>query len=367
MIKICHVTTVHRRYDIRIFEKECKSLAIHFDVFLMVTDGLGNERKEGVQIIDCGAVSKNRLLRIISSSWKMYRVTRAMKECLVFHFHDPELLLMGLCLSIFHNKKVIYDVHEDVPEDILVKYWIPKPVRTLVSWCYKQVESAISRKLSLIVCSTPYIRQRLIRTNTNTIDIKNYPQPMFTEINSVERTYALCYIGLITASRGIIHILNILDKVNCRFALAGTFESDRLENQLRAHANWRLVDYQGVVSQKEVRDLLVASEIGIVVLADIPTFVQSLPLKLFEYMGAGLAVIASNFPLWKEIVEENECGLCIPPTEAKLLEAVNYLLANKSLVRQMGTRGIEAVRNHYNWHVEFVKLLQAYNDLVQNR
>jgi len=54
--KVTHLTSVHRRYDPRIFIRICSSLAANgYSVWLVVADGLGDEVKNGVSIVDVGA------------------------------------------------------------------------------------------------------------------------------------------------------------------------------------------------------------------------------------------------------------------------------------------------------------------------
>lgn len=371
MKEVCHITTVHSRYDIRIFQKECKSLAAHFKVYLIVADGLGNEVVDSVSIIDSGKRPDSALLRIVSASVKAYRKALALKECSVFHFHDPELLGVGLLLKLLHRKKVVFDVHEDVPEDILLKHWIPRPVKKNVSLAYEMIESFITRRFDLIVCSTPHIRNRFLAFNHNSIDIKNYPhvQTQIVDIDPEDKNieYELCYIGSIAAERGIYHILNVLPEANTNFALAGVYDNADIECQIKKHPNWKLVQYKGVLTAAQVKNLLSASRVGLVVLDSTPTFVTSLPIKLFEYMAAGLAVIASDFPLWREIVIGENCGICIPPSsDHELLKAINYLRDHPQETLQMARNGIRAIKEKYRWEVEYETLKKAYFDLLKD-
>ena len=93
-----------------------------------------------------------------------------------------------------------------------------------------------------------------------------------------------------------------------------------------------------------------------------PNHVNALPNKMFEYMSAGLPVIASNFPLWKEIVEGNKCGLTVNPLSPKeIAEAIRYLLAHPEEARKMGENGRKAVLEKYNWDNESRKLMVFYN------
>ena len=107
------------------------------------------------------------------------------------------------------------------------------------------------------------------------------------------------------------------------------------------------------------------ADIGIVCFLPEPNHINAIPNKLFEYMAAGLAVIASNFPLWQKIVKEIGSGICVDPLNPKeIAQAINYLHHKKSLVYRMGTKGQKAVLSKYNWEKEKHKLLELYNEIL---
>jgi len=98
-LKIAHLTSVHARYDIRIFHKECVSLAkAGYDVTLVVADGKGDEEKNGVTIVGVGQKPKSRIKRMILTVTKVYKAAKR-KDADVYHFHDPELLPVGWLLQ----------------------------------------------------------------------------------------------------------------------------------------------------------------------------------------------------------------------------------------------------------------------------
>ena len=87
--------------------------------------------------------------------------------------------------------------------------------------------------------------------------------------------------------------------------------------------------------------------------------------KLYEYMAAGLPVIASDFPLWKKIIEKNYCGICIDPSNPeKIAKAIEYLIKHPDEAKKMGGNGKKAVLEKYNWENESKKLLKVYKNLA---
>jgi glycosyltransferase involved in cell wall biosynthesis len=87
---------------------------------------------------------------------------------------------------------------------------------------------------------------------------------------------------------------------------------------------------------------------------------------MFEYMSAGLPVIASNFPLWKEIVEGNKCGICVDPMDPKAIaSAIQWMIDHPEEAEEMGKNGRRAVETKYNWANESKKLVGLYQRLIQ--
>ena len=125
------------------------------------------------------------------------------------------------------------------------------------------------------------------------------------------------------------------------------------------------MDYRGWLDRQGVKTVLNESFAGLVTLHPIVNYLDALPVKMFEYMAAGLPVIASNFALWKQIIEGNQCGLCVDPLNPKAIaEAIDYLVTHPEEAEKMGLNGQRAVQELYNWGNEERKLIQLYESLT---
>lgn len=365
-INICHMTTVHPRTDTRIILKECSSLAMNgWSVSLLVNDGKGREVVNGVEIEDIKLQFKSRILRIMLAPIKML-FTALSKKADVYHFHDPELIPVGLVLRLL-RKKVIYDAHEDVPRQILTKTWIPIYLRRVVSSIFELLEDFSVKRFSHVFTATDFITKRFSQKIDGVTTINNYP--LLSEFISVDRAKveqkSICYIGGITRIRGIKELVKALEYVgDVKLYLAGIFESDKLKQEITTLEGWKKVEFLGFANRKSVCDVFSKSRVGILPFLPVPNHIHSSPNKMFEYMSAGLPIIATNFEYWVEIVEKNRVGVCaMSECPEKLAEKISFLLNNESLANELGKNGKKLVDNAFNWNVEEKKMLSVYSDL----
>lgn len=364
---VCHITSVHGRYDIRIFVKECVTLANSgCDVALIVADGRGDELKHKVNIYDIGRPSDRRD-RLVNTGKKIYAKVLALNPKIV-HFHDPELMFIGLRLAK-DGYKVVYDVHEDVPKQILSKHWVPKILRPLLSFAVKQVERYVAKRIAGAVVTTSIIAKRFLTYNKNTVTVCNYPLLNTNDLNLAEtpwekREDTLCYVGSISKTRGIIQLIKSLAVSKLHLKLAGIVSSDLTLDDLEQLDGYNWVDYMGVLPHPQIADLLSKTRVGMVTLLPTPSYVEALPIKLFEYMLAGVPVVASDFDFWREIVLKYNCGILVDPYNVKqIADACKHLIENPEIAAKMGQNGRSAVLAHFNWDEQAKRLVQLYSDL----
>lgn len=365
MIRICHITTVHSRYDVRIFHKECKSLSKHYDVSLIVADGLGDEIKEGIRIFDIGLRQTSRIKRARVDSKKAYKKALEL-DCELYHFHDPELTQIGVKQKK-HGKKVIYDTHEDLPRQIMGKPYINKYIKPILSKFVEWQENKAAKQFDYICSATPFIRDRFKKINKNTIDINNYPIIGELHTSDIKKTNTFCYTGGITEERGIINFVKALKNINTKIILAGPVDSNSYLDKMKNLEEWEKVDFLGLVDRKKVGNIMSESIAGLVTFLAMPNHVNAQPNKIFEYMSSAIPVIGSNFKLWKEIIEDNNCGICINPDKPEeIAQAMKYLQENPDIAKQMGENGQKAVLEKYNWNNEEQKLIKVYKTILND-
>ncbi|MDD5405353.1 MAG: glycosyltransferase [Sulfurovaceae bacterium] len=368
-INITHLTSVHARYDTRIFVKECSSLVKNenYQVSLIVADGNGDEVKNEVHIFDVGAKTGGRISRMTNTVKKVFEKAVELDSD-IYHMHDPELIPVGLKLKKI-GKKVIFDAHEDTPKQLRNAPYLNTFFRTTLSGAYGIFERFTLAKFDYIITATPYIREKFLSINKNSIDINNFPilEELGNNTPWNEKKDEICYVGGIAKIRGIKELIRAMESVkNVRLNLAGKFIEKDVENEVKKYAGWSKVNEFGFVGRKEIADILSRSKAGIVTLHPIINYQDALPVKMFEYMAAGIPVIASNIPLWQEIIEGTNCGICVDPMKpSQIADAINFIMTHQDVAQKMGANGKKAVFKKYNWGIEEAKFLRVYEEIIR--
>ncbi|MGI6119285.1 MAG: glycosyltransferase family 4 protein [Desulfosporosinus sp.] len=364
-MKICHFTSVHPYKDTRIFLKECATLAAAgYEVHLVAPDAPEQVLK-GIHLHSAATPAGGRFSRMTKTVWAVYQKVRAL-DADIYHFHDPELLLVGLLLKR-KGKKVIYDSHEDVPRDILMKNWIPAYLRALISGAYEVFENFAAKRMSYVIAATPFIQKRFAKITPHCKAVNNYPILDELEYGNPDwdkKKRAVTYVGSITAVRGIAEMVQAIGKTDVKLFLGGKFSPLQLREEIRTLPGWEKVEELGQIDRTEVARIFSISRAGLVLLHPGPNHTDAQPNKLFEYMSAGIPVIGSHFPLWQEIIEGNNCGLCVDPLDpAAIAKAITWLADHPAEAMSMGENGRKAVRENYNWDAEGKTLITIYEGL----
>jgi len=370
MPKIVHMTSAHPAFDTRIFLKECRTLAqAGYDVVLVAS----HTRDEIVDGVRIRAVpkSKGRMERFTKTSWQVYKAAAAEDGDLYHIQNELELLFWGQLLRL-KGKKVIYDMHENLLKSIPTKPWIKPLFRPLVALVCAILERILMRKIPVIFAEDSYSKDyRWVKKSTTVLNMPLTSQLL--QINEIKYSKpTLGYIGGVTPERGSIVTLDALKILKSKgyavdWECIGPLDYTHRKELRHLINRYGLegVRVRGYLSPTEGWPVIARCHIGLALLKPIPNYYESYPTKLFEYMALGLPVITSNFPLYRQVVEKERCGICVDPeSPEETAQAVQYLLEHWDEAVAMGKRGQLAAVEKYNWELEQKKLLHFYDSLL---
>lgn len=364
---ICQISSAHKWFDERIFQKQCKSLSrAGYQVKLIIP----KERSEIIDSIKIIAlpVGLSRLKRILLLGQILIKALRENAD--LYHIHDPELMLVGILLKLA-GKSVIYDVHEDYKEAILSRDYLAQGVRRLLANFVSLLEKITSRFFDYTIVVDSNIQAKFPAKKTERIT--NVPPASIfchcrSDYTSGKPLHAV-FIGAITKLHGAEKILQAIHfsryKQNVEIHLIGTIVEPELislcENTPQVFTHGRLPWSQSL-------QMLENADIGLFLYQPTPAhlhFTGEGNTKIFEYMGSGLPIIYSDFPPLRNLMESIGCGVPVDPTDpVKIAEAIDMLYENPEYRMMLGNNGREAVRRKYNWDVEEQKLLKVYERVL---
>lgn len=362
-MRICHVTSAHKRYDVRIFEKECSSLAKKgYEVYLIVNDTEPDEIKNDVHICSTGFQPLGRKERMFDSMARVYEKIKEINAD-VYHFHDPELLqLVNKVCKL--NKKIIFDAHEDTGLQIMDKDWIIYPLRKIVSVLYEVYAKARISKCTAVVTVTPSIVKKMERYSGRVVMITNYPILGEFQVPRTQKEGPyIFFAGGIDpqwCQKEIIEAVESID--NLSYLFAGIGNQEYIDSLIRGRSTEK-IKCLGRIKHEEVGQIYQKAVAGVAInkATQIKGEGTLGNTKLFEIMAAGIPVICTDYKLWAEIIDTYECGICVNPDCIEdITDALKWILTNPAEAEEMGLRGRKAVEEQFNWSVEEKKLLALY-------
>lgn len=362
MKSVSHVSIRHNPFDTRIFHKECKTLSkIGYDVSYIVPHDSNEE------------VDKIKIVSLKKSNSKFYKVFKnipaALSKCFetnsdIYHFHDPELIPIGLVLKL-KRKKVIYDAHEDHPKDVFEKLW-PMPLKIITFIYFSFLEKTASIFFDRIVAATPHIASKYL--DKKTVLIRNFPiLELIDKSKKIEiksNNLILIYQGGITKIRGVKKIIEALELIDekVELLLFGKWEVG-FEEECKQLLGWQKTKNLGIIKQEELYGYGKSADVGIINYLSSPNNDDSLPNKPFEYMACNLPIIMSDFSHWEEMFKE--CALfCNPENSREVAEKIKILAKDPILRENMGKNGRALVEKEYNWEKESKKLIKMYEEML---
>ena len=363
MVKVCHISTAHPPFDVRIFHKECVSLAeAGFDVSLVVTHSK-NETVKNVKIVAL-PTSNGRFHRMIIKPFIAFKKALGTKSK-IYHFHDPELMFIGILLKIF-GKKVIFDSHENVSNQIETKDWLGnKSIRKIVKIGYRLIEKFGILFYDKVISVTPEIVAFL--TPKKGVLIQNYPIVSLIESKSktdktTDKT-VLIYAGGLSKIRGIKEICEATEKANANveLQLLGNWESENFKNECLK--NKTKINYLGSKPLEEIFPIMKSADVGLLTFYPVKNHLNCMPNKSFEYMICGLPIIMSDFPYWKGLYSSS--SLFVNPNSVdEIKQKIEWVVNNKQAAKELGEKGKKEVLEKYSWEAEAKKLTQMYHEII---
>ncbi|SKA96471.1 Glycosyltransferase involved in cell wall bisynthesis [Caloramator quimbayensis] len=362
--RVCHITTAHIAEDIRIFHKECKTLSQNgYEVYL-VANYERETIKDGVHIVPLPQ-NNNRFYRFLIKPFTAMRIALKTKSS-VYHFHDPELILIGRILSLL-GKKVIYDVHEDYAKSVMTREWVKPYLKKIISKTFNRFEKNSVKYFSRVISARPDISENFPKDKTTTVRnmaiLKLIDEVKPADIKKDKMV--VIYAGGINKIRGIKEIIEAIGllKGEAEFWLLGKWDSQSFKDECEKLEGWKYTKDFGFLDLETAYSYMKRADIGIVNFLPAPNHNTTQPNKPFEYMTCSLPMVMSDFEYWQKLF--NGCTLFVNPMDPlDISKKIKMLLDDKNLRAELGKKGRVYVEENYSWEAESKVLLKVYEEIL---
>jgi glycosyltransferase involved in cell wall biosynthesis len=375
-LKVCILTSVHKPFDVRIFYRQAITLAqCGHRVMLLAHADFDSRREKGVFVKGI-ARPRNRFFRLLNL---LRFLSKSLNEKAgVYHFHDFELLPIGLALKMLTKKTVFYDCHENYPETAYERVWLPDRFKPLLVRIIAWFEPTVARRLDCVICVVPDQQQRFISAGCRTTLIRNVPRlEMFESVvrQNLPKENRIIYLGGLTVVRGARLLVDIMAEVkkthpHIKLLCLGPFNESYVEREVKNYIKERQVDdvieHIPFVAHESVPDYLVRSKIGLLPWQPNQQMLKMVfPNKVLEYMACGLPIVASDIPSMKYLISEAQSGILVKADDfMEHAKAIRFLLDHREEMERLGAAGRAFVHKKYSWATEEKKLIELYQNFT---
>ncbi|MBN1943215.1 MAG: glycosyltransferase family 4 protein [Phycisphaerae bacterium] len=372
-VRACHITTVHPTFDVRIFFKECRSLAeAGFDVHLVAC----HDHDEVVDGVKIHALPKppNRIARLLL--WPIRAFFKAVRVGAdIYHLHDPELVPLAVLLKYTTGATIIFDFHEDIAGQILTKFWVPKPLRWALSSAVRLLNSLALIGMGVIETDMIEDYYRQPKQSVRNLPLLDRSSICVRNRSDFEGPAKLVYVGGVSELRGAMAMLQLAAKLRDRggdFELEIIGQPDRPElavqmaDFVRANHLTDCVRILGPKPYPEAMQAIRRATMGLCFLAPIPNYSYSLSTKILEYMAYGVPVVVSDVPCCRQYMEYTRGGLIVDLEDVDgIAEQTASLLGDPDRMLAISRRSQQMVLNELNWRHEARLLLRFYRRMIK--
>lgn len=360
--RIAMVTTVHPHDDVRIYHKEAKTLVEAGWRVEIINPEFEGSDENGIRFRRVTVPSSRigRMLNARKAAETALRESRA-DICIL---HDPELLPL---LATLKNLPIqtVYDAHEDLPAQLYTKPWIPSVLRGIGSSIGQSLLERYLPYADGVIAATEGIAKNVEAMTDMLCVIRNRPTSQDFVLFDIERSRikrlprAVCYAGALSEQRGLQRMIRCCHQAEATLMLAGKFESEFLQKKVQGMPEYSSVKYLGVLNRQEIAELYAKCNAGLLLLDDTPAYRASEPIKLFEYLCAGLPVIASDFSHWRNIASLKEVSFVKSDSNDEIVSAISNALKYPVEI------DVEAMRQNYGFKNDADKLIKFYQQLEE--
>ncbi len=249
-------------------------------------------------------------------------------------------------------------------------------VSTRVCFTLSSKIITVSRVLKEILMNTWHIDGDKISVIPNAFDASLFARKWNTgetkKMLGVLHAFVITFVGTFQPWYGIENIVDAFCSIrkeipHARLLLVGdgSFKED-LKKRVEQLGIDTSVTFTGYIKHDLIPEILAATDVSVAPFRTLPMQFYNSPIKIFEYMAAGKAIVASKIGQIGEILEHGKTGLLVTPGNVQeLASAIIRLYKEPNLMRRLGGNAKTEVQK-YTWDIYADTLIEIYNKLIKN-
>lgn len=366
---VCVITTIHPDFDKRVYRQIVALADAGLDVCVIAPWDFSRRNRDDFAFL-ATVPPRSRPARLLHSL-RTFQAARRIRAR-VYVFHDPDFLPFAPVLKALTGRPVVYDCHENLPEDIRYgKEWIPVALRAPVSHAYRAFENFIVSRLKTTIVTVPHLEKRFTALGADAVLVRNYPR--FDVASDFVNDRAVLYTGSMSRDYGAANLLAIAAEMKRRgltvpLRVVDLFHGDEefrrafIERIGSAELN---IEILAPVPSDRMPEVLAKGCIGLSPIMDLPNKALALPTKIFEYFKFGLVVISSDVEGSRIATEDGSLGILLPHDDhQRWVDAIERLLTDTAYYEGLRTAAKAAAEDRFNWTAEQKKLVSYIRDLA---
>jgi glycosyltransferase involved in cell wall biosynthesis len=324
---------------------------------------------------------KGRLSRLLHHR-KAERLAGEVPDVDVYFAVEPDSAAVVVKLARRREARAVFDIHEVYHREMLGRWVKGRLLRRLVGWLVRRRIEKTCRQCDLVIGVSDAVLRPYLSPNAERLVVRNCAAASFaqgepaSEATLSAESFTVMH-GLTHEARGT-HTVTLAARIAAEkvrslkvimfdsFALRGEPEQRRrFEEFIRQNGAEGIVEVRQPVPHSEMPAITRSCHAGLIAY-DRQWGVRCLPNRVFEYMAAGIPLIAPEYAEEiRRIVERERCGLLVDCEDpSAIAEAIVRLAENPDEAAAMGRRAREGFIQRHNWQKEVQPLIDRIRTWV---
>ncbi len=319
--------------DTRMFEKLGQTLAENAEVHIIGYPSQVKVNTSAIMFHSLQPFNRLSIARMIAS-WKILLKVFTLKPT-VFIITTHELLAVGVLSKILLSCRLVYDVQENYARNILYTNAFPKPIRPFIAVYVRMKEWITSPFVNhFLLAERGYEKELSFPGNKKTVIENKTKKETVIAQKKNDGLIHLLFTGTLSETTGVFMAIELAQKLHfintsIRLTIIGYCSLQttlvKLKDTIRDKNFIELIGGDHLVPHAEIVSQVQSNHFGIIAYAENPSTVNSIPTKLYEYLGYQLPILMVDHKTWIDLAKPYQAAILFNVLNLKPEELLNNM------------------------------------------